>query len=108
MPEPALTSLSWIFPVCPRRTAVPCHPIEAFDSEPSRFGFSDSESSREAALHSPIGLDLEARAPEETAVSITAEIIVHANGASGLPLSLRTGPIHRAVAEILPPHTLID
>ncbi len=41
-------------------------------------------------------------------MSITAEIIVHANGASGLPLSLRTGPIHRAVAEILPPHTLID
>ncbi|WP_326809170.1 XdhC family protein [Streptomyces sp. NBC_01775] len=48
-----------------------------------------------AALHSPIGLDLGARTPEETAVSITAEIIARANGASGLPLSQRTGPIHR-------------
>lgn len=46
-------------------------------------------------LHSPIGLDLGARTPEETAVSITAEIIAHTNGASGLPLSQRTGPIHR-------------
>ncbi|MFG3151491.1 XdhC family protein [Streptomyces sp. NPDC048219] len=48
-----------------------------------------------AALHSPIGLDLGARTPEETAVSITAEIIAHINGASGIPLSQRTGPIHR-------------
>ncbi|MFF0714052.1 XdhC family protein [Streptomyces bauhiniae] len=48
-----------------------------------------------AALHSPIGLDLGAHTPEETAVSITAEIIAHTNGASGLPLSRRTGPIHR-------------
>ncbi|MFE7111137.1 hypothetical protein ACFU98_46030 [Streptomyces sp. NPDC057575] len=40
--------------------------------------------------------------------SITAEIIAHANGPSGLPLSLLAGHIHRAVAEILPPQTLID
>ncbi|GAA2339944.1 hypothetical protein Scani_01980 [Streptomyces caniferus] len=44
---------------------------------------------------------IEAR--RETAVSITAEIIAHANGASGLPLSMRTGPIHcSAAAGILP------
>ncbi|MFE2847811.1 XdhC family protein [Streptomyces scopuliridis] len=52
-----------------------------------------------ARLCSPIGLDLGARTPEETAVSITAEIIAHTHRAGGLPLSQRTGPIHRQVRE---------
>ncbi|MFF3376679.1 XdhC family protein [Streptomyces sp. NPDC002680] len=48
-----------------------------------------------ARLRSAIGLDLGARTPEETAISITAEIIAHANRSTGLPLTRVTGPIHR-------------
>ncbi|MGP4045359.1 XdhC family protein [Streptomyces sp. 2A115] len=47
-------------------------------------------------LHSPIGLDLGAHTPEETAISITAEIIAHANRGTGQPLSHGTGRIHPA------------
>ncbi|MCW8380844.1 XdhC family protein [Streptomyces justiciae] len=52
-----------------------------------------------ARLRSPIGLDLGARTPEETAVSITAEIIAEANRATGLPLTRLDGPIHGVRAD---------
>jgi xanthine dehydrogenase accessory factor len=47
-----------------------------------------------ARLHSPIGLDLGARTPEETAISIAAEIIESRWGGSGRNLSRTDGPIH--------------
>ncbi|MBJ7288296.1 XdhC/CoxI family protein [Williamsia sp.] len=46
-------------------------------------------------LHSPMGLDLDARTPEETAVSIAAQIIAVRSDASARPLSILNGPIHR-------------
>ncbi|GAA2006647.1 XdhC family protein [Nakamurella flavida] len=46
-------------------------------------------------LSSPIGLDLGARTPEETAVSIAAEIIAQRWRGGGRPLSATTGAIHR-------------
>jgi xanthine dehydrogenase accessory factor len=47
-----------------------------------------------ARLHSPIGLDLGARTPEETALSIAAEIVATRQGGTGLPLSGSHTPIH--------------
>ncbi|UFS96710.1 XdhC family protein [Nocardia huaxiensis] len=46
-------------------------------------------------LRSPVGLDLNASTPDETAVSIAAQIIAEAGGASGRPLAATDGPIHR-------------
>ena len=53
-----------------------------------------------ARLHSPIGLDLGARTPEETALSIAAEIVAHRYGGSGSPLTGAHTPIHHET----PPH----
>jgi xanthine dehydrogenase accessory factor len=54
-------------------------------------GLSDEELAR---LSSPIGLDLGARTPEETAVSIAAEIIALRWGGSGGRLTGMDGRIH--------------
>jgi xanthine dehydrogenase accessory factor len=55
-------------------------------------GLSEAELGR---LSSPIGLDLGARTPEETAVSIAAEIIALRWGGRGNRLAHSAGPIHR-------------
>ncbi|HET9058973.1 MAG TPA: XdhC family protein [Acidimicrobiales bacterium] len=45
-------------------------------------------------LHGPLGMDIGAASPEETAVSICAEIIARRSGRSGVPLSESSGPVH--------------
>lgn len=54
-----------------------------------------------ARLRSPIGLDLGGRSPEETALSILAEIVAVRHGRSGLPLATTTGPLHAPHAHSL-------
>ena len=54
-------------------------------------GVSDEELAR---LRSPVGLDIGARTPEETAVSIVSEIIALRTGRSAQALSASDGPIH--------------
>ncbi|MFI6268820.1 XdhC family protein [Micromonospora zamorensis] len=48
-----------------------------------------------APLASPIGLDLGGRTPEETAVSVAAQIVAARWGGTGRPLAALDGPIHR-------------
>lgn len=54
-------------------------------------GLTDRELAR---LRSPIGLDLGARTPEETALSIAAEIVAARRGGTGAPLTGSGTPIH--------------
>ncbi|MEO7262491.1 MAG: XdhC/CoxI family protein [Jatrophihabitantaceae bacterium] len=62
------------------------------------LGLTETELAR---LRAPIGLDIGARTPEETAVSVAAEIIAARWGGSGQPLRSADGPIHAAVAKEL-------
>ena len=55
------------------------------------LGLSDHELGR---LRAPMGLDVGGRTPEETAISIAAEIIATRWGVSGKPLRGSSGPIH--------------
>ncbi|SCK43731.1 xanthine dehydrogenase accessory factor [Streptomyces sp. WMMB 714] len=61
-------------------------------------GLGDAELAR---LHSPIGLDLGARTPEETALSIAAEIVAVRHGGTGVPLTGAHTPIHRDTAPLV-------
>ncbi|MEU0410039.1 XdhC/CoxI family protein [Streptomyces griseorubiginosus] len=53
-----------------------------------------------ARLRSPIGLDLGARTPEETALSIAAEIVANRRGGSGVSLTGAHTPIHHDVTSV--------
>jgi xanthine dehydrogenase accessory factor len=67
------------------------------------LGMTEAELAR---LSSPIGLDLGARTPEETAISVAAEVIQLRWGGRGTRLSELQGPIHhhgaRSAAEPVP------
>ncbi len=65
------------------------------------LGLTEAELGR---LSSPIGLDLGARTPEETAVSVAAEIVAARQGHGARPLRLLDGPIHAAPVHAAPVH----
>jgi xanthine dehydrogenase accessory factor len=58
------------------------------------LGFTDEDLER---LNAPIGLDLGALTPEETALSIMSEIVAHRRGREGGRLSQVRGRIHEVV-----------
>jgi xanthine dehydrogenase accessory factor len=63
------------------------------------LGMTDEELGR---LHAPIGLDVGARTPEETAISVAAEIIALRWGGSGSQLRETAGPIHHRDSQTTP------
>lgn len=66
----------------------------AHDERRARLLDAGVSASALARLHSPIGLDLGAATPEETAVAILGEILLTRNRTSGRPLSQTAGHIH--------------
>ncbi len=63
-------------------------------------GMTDQEIAR---MSSPVGLDIGARSPEETAVSILAEVIARRWGGTGQPLAHTGGRIHEVRPDQLTP-----
>src|SRR5436309_6410304 len=74
-----------------RRTAIVILTHEKRKANLREIGISDDQMER---IHAPLGLDLGARTPEETAVSIMAQIIALRTGRSGGHLDEASGRIH--------------
>lgn len=68
------------------------------------LGLTEAELSR---LHAPIGLDIGARTPEETAISVAAEIIGTRWGGTGAQLRSAEGPIHLEAKTAVHPNASI-
>jgi xanthine dehydrogenase accessory factor len=64
-----------------------------------RLGISDADLAR---ISAPVGLDIGARTPEETAISIAAEIIAIRENRRGAPLSEGTLPVHNDRTAVTP------
>lgn len=67
------------------------HTQEARDELLSQQGFDAGQRER---IHGPVGLDLGARTPEETALAICAEVLAHISGRSAGSLKASSGPIN--------------
>jgi xanthine dehydrogenase accessory factor len=88
--EPALiaalrTSAGYIGALGSRRTQ---------DRRVARLRAAGLDESAIARIHAPCGLDVGARTPAETVVSILAEVIAVRTGRAGAPLRETSGPIH--------------
>jgi xanthine dehydrogenase accessory factor len=57
----------------------------------AHYGLGDDAIDR---IHGPVGLDLGARTPEETAVAVVGEILAHRSGRSAVSLRASSGPIN--------------
>lgn len=66
------------------------HTQEARRGRLARAGLTDAELAR---LHGPVGLDIGARSPAETGVSVVAEVIAIRSGRSAAPLGATAGRI---------------
>jgi xanthine dehydrogenase accessory factor len=64
-----------------------------------RLGISDADLAR---ISAPVGLDIGARTPEETAISIAAEIIALRENRGGARLSEGTLPVHNDRTAVAP------